>query len=191
MSPNIRKQQSRFSIIYADPPWRFSHGQPDRTTGAKGRVLPYPVMRTTNICDLPIQQIAEQDCVLFLWAIYPMLPDALRVIRSWGFTFKTVAFTWVKENPSGNGFHFGMGYWTRSNPEICLLATRGSPKRISKAVPNLIVSKRREHSRKPDEVRNRIVDLCGDLPRIELFARIKSEGWDVWGDEVDSIISLK
>jgi site-specific DNA-methyltransferase (adenine-specific) len=94
-----------------------------------------------------------------------------------------VAFTWIKENQS-DGYFTGMGYWTRANPEMCLLATRGKPKRISKSVKQLVVDVRREHSRKPDCVRNRIVELCGDLPRIELFARQKVDGWDNWGNEI-------
>jgi site-specific DNA-methyltransferase (adenine-specific) len=119
-----------------------------------------------------------------------MLEDALSVIEAWGFTYKTVAFTWVKTNRSGKGFHFGLGYWTRANPEICLLATRGRPRRVSRSVPNLLVSPLRDHSRKPDEARDRIVELCGDLRRAELFARQKVAGWCAWGDEVASDFHL-
>lgn len=145
---------------------------------------PYVCMGTEAIRALPVRDIAAQDCILFLWATYPMLPDALSVIEAWGFAYKTVAFTWVKANRSGKGFHFGLGYWTRANPEICLLATRGRPRRLSRAVPNLLVSPLREHSRKPDEARERIVALCGDLPKAELFARQKVPGWSAWGNEV-------
>ena len=113
-----------------------------------------------------------------------MLPEALEVIKRWGFTFKTVAFTWVKENKKSNGYFTGMGYWTRCNPEQCLLATKGKPKRISRSVRQLVISKLQQHSKKPDDIRNRIVELCGDLPRIELFARQRTEGWDCWGNEV-------
>jgi len=147
-------------------------------------------MTTADICALPIPSVAAADSILFLWATYPMLPDALRVMAAWGFTFKTVAFTWVKQNPSGTGFHFGLGYWTRANPEICLIGIKGRPCRVSKAVPNLIISPRREHSRKPDEIRERIIELCGDVPRLELFARQKAPGWSVWGNEVPCDISL-
>jgi N6-adenosine-specific RNA methylase IME4 len=141
-------------------------------------------MRTEAIRALPVSMISAPDCALFLWATYPMLPDAFAVIDAWGFTFKTVAFTWVKTNRSGRGFHFGLGYWTRANPEICLLATRGRPRRVSRAVPNLLVSPLREHSRKPDETRERIVALCGDLSRAELFARQRVPGWSAWGNEI-------
>jgi site-specific DNA-methyltransferase (adenine-specific) len=128
--------------------------------------------------------------VLFLWATYPMLPEAFKVIAAWGFTYKTTAFTWVKTNPSGRGFALGLGYWTRANPEICLLATKGAPKRRRMDVPNLIVSPRREHSRKPDEARDRIVALCGVVPRLELFARQRTIGWKVWGNEVSSDVPI-
>ena len=102
----------------------------------------------------------------------------------WGFEYKTVAFTWAKTNKKSPGFFKGLGYWTRANPEMCLLATKGKPKRLSKSVRQLIISKLQQHSKKPDEIRNRIVELCGDIPRIELFARQKTQGWDVWGNEV-------
>ena len=112
-----------------------------------------------------------------------MLPQDFEVIKAWGFKYKTVAFTWVKENKS-EGYFTGLGYWTRANPEMCLLATKGKPKRISKSVRQLVMDKRREHSRKPDRIRNDIVELCGDLPRIELFARQRVDGWDNWGNQV-------
>ena len=184
----------RFSIIYADPPWKFRSWSPYSTMADRdrksGRLTPYPCLSTDQIGSLPIARLCAPDCVLFLWATYPMLPAALMVIRAWGFTYKTVAFTWAKLNPSGNGFATGMGYWTRSNPEICLLATRGHPRRTSRSVPNLVIARRREHSRKPDEVRERIVRLCGNVPRIELFAREATIGWRVWGNEVVSDVKL-
>jgi site-specific DNA-methyltransferase (adenine-specific) len=185
----------KFGVIYADPPWLFTRWSTDpavlnASAGRRVRPIPYPCMPTRDICALPVQSISANTCVLFLWTIYPKLPDAFEVIKAWGFTYKTCAFTWVKRNPSGTGFSFGLGYWTRANPELCLLATRGQPKRLSKSVPNLIISPRREHSRKPDEVRDRIVQLCGDVPRAELFARQKLPGWSAWGNEVESDISL-
>jgi N6-adenosine-specific RNA methylase IME4 len=180
----------KYQIIYADPPWHFKvysdKGHNDRYRGC-----PYPVMGKGDIERLPIKDLTDRNCILFLWATYPNLLEAFSVITAWGFIFKTVGFTWVKQNPLGNGYHFGLGYWTRANPEICLLATRGNPKRVDCNVANLIISPRRKHSQKPNEVRNRIVQLMGDIPRIELFAREKTEGWDVWGNEVESDISLE
>jgi N6-adenosine-specific RNA methylase IME4 len=135
-----------------------------------------------------IDTISKPNCVLFLWAIDPMLPQAFKVIESWGFIYKTVAFTWAKKNKKSEGFFTGLGYWTRANPEMCLLATRGKPKRISKSVRQLVVDSRREHSRKPDRIRDDIVELCGDVSRIELFARQRAKGWDSWGNEDITII---
>lgn len=195
MLGRLRKMK-KYSIIYADPPWRFKNWsmaerakRGEKWARRMGR-SPYDVMDTDDICALPISDLASKDCVLFMWATYPKLREAFDVIDAWGFTYKTVAFTWVKLNRSGIGFHFGLGYWTRGNPEICLLSTRGRPKRINNSIPNLTISALRDHSRKPDEVRDKIVDLMGDLPRIELFARVVPDGWDVWGNEVKSDIVL-
>ena len=146
-------------------------------------------MSLTELTKLPVSSISASDAVLFLWATYPMLPDAFKLITAWGFVFKTVAFTWVKTTKSGS-YPIGLGYWTRANPELCLLATRGRPTRNDRSIPNLLISPRREHSRKPDEIRQRIVRLCGDLPRVELFARERTPGWYVWGNEVQSDIRL-
>ncbi len=191
MSTPPRPQARTYSVIYADPPWRFSNWSPHRVwcaqepRGHRVRGLaPYPCLTTSEIAALPVADLAAKDCLLFLWAVYPMLPDALEVMRAWGFAFKTCAFTRVKLRRSGTGFHLGMGFWTRANPEICLLGVRGHPKRVSRAVPNLVISPLREHSRKPDEVRERIVELCGDLPRVELFARQRFPGWHAWGNDV-------
>ena len=174
--------KKKYGIIYADPPWTF------KTYSAKGAEKKsakahYDLMTTDEIKDLPVQSIAADDCVLFLWVTVPNLQDAFEVIKAWGFEYKTCAFTWVKRNKKTVSWFWGLGYWTRSNAEICLLATKGRPKRISAGVHSVIDSPVREHSRKPDEVRDRIVKLMGNLPRIELFARQITEGWDVWGNE--------
>ena len=126
----------------------------------------------------------DYDCILFMWATFPNLPDALRVIQEWGFTYKTLGFSWIKTNKKNGKYFFGIGYYTKSNAEICLIATKGKPKPISNYVSSVIVSPRREHSRKPDEIRDKIVELVGDMPRIELFARQTVDGWDCWGNEV-------
>lgn len=111
------------------------------------------------------------------------MQEAFEVLKAWGFTYKTVAFVWVKQNKVSDSLFWGMGYWTRANAEICLIATKGTPKRKSRSVHQVILSHIEEHSKKPDEVRKRIVELCGDVPRIELFARQAAEGWDCWGNE--------
>ena len=150
----------------------------------------YPTMKLSDICTLPVADIADKDCVLFLWATYPNLREAFAVLDAWGFVYKTVAFTWVKRNRKSPGFFVGLGHWTRANAEICLLATKGKPKRISRSVRQIIDTPIERHSKKPDEIRTRIVELMGDVPRIELFARERTDGWDVFGNEVESDITL-
>lgn len=170
----------KYNIIYADPPWAYR----DTLGGnAKMGAMPYPTMTQDEINALPVQSIAAKDCVLFMWATMPKLQEALDTIKAWGFTYKTCAFCWVKQNPSGNGIFAGLGRWVQGNAEICLLATKGRPSRVSKSVKQIVMAPRRAHSQKPDEVRDRIVELMGDLPRIELFARSAAEGWDCWGNE--------
>ena len=174
----------KYNIICADPPWNFNFKDRKGLSDAAKDKL-YDTMKSQDIIDLPVSQIAADDAVLFLWIMNSEMPLALEVIKGWGFTYKTLAFTWVKTTTHGK-YHFGGGNWTRSNPELCLLATKGKPKRISASVRNLRVAGLREHSRKPDEIRSDIVELCGDLPRVELFCRYPEEGWDVWGNQVES-----
>lgn len=177
-----------YEIIYADPPWAYrAWNQKGAGRTAESH---YPTMSIQDICNLPIGEIAAPDAVLFLWATPPQLPEAFRVIRAWGFTYKTVAFTWVKLNRKAPTPFWGLGSWTRANSELCLLAVKGSPKRISQSVHQVILSPIQAHSQKPDEARIRIVRLMGDLPRIELFARERRPGWDAWGNEVESDISM-
>ena len=147
-------------------------------------------MSADDICSLPVADIAEDNSVLFLWVTFPNLQESFRVIKAWGFEYRTVAFVWVKRNKKAINWFMGLGYWTRANAEICLLAVKGKPKRISKSVRQIIDSPIERHSKKPDETRERIVELMGDLPRIELFARQKTDGWNVWGNEVESDIKL-
>ena len=172
----------KYNVIYADPPWSF------KTYSDKGKDRSpekhYSVMSFKDICNMPVGNIARDNSVLLMWAIDPLLDKAFEVIKAWGFTYKTVAFTWAKLNKTKPGFFTGLGYWTRGNPEMCLLATKGKPKRLSKSVPQLVVDKRREHSRKPDIMYQHIENLL-EGPYIELFARQKRSGWDSWGNEVN------
>ncbi|GAI36574.1 unnamed protein product, partial [marine sediment metagenome] len=141
----------KYQIIYADPPWQFKNYNDETATGWVGDH--YNLMGLNDIKQLPIGGIADVNCALFLWATFPTLPQAFDVISSWGFTYKTVAFNWVKQNRNRVGLCLGMGYWTRSNAEIYLLATMGSPKRVDTNVRQIILSPRQEHSRKPSEAR--------------------------------------
>ena len=178
----------KYSIIYADPPWAY------RTYSKKGQGRSaeshYPTMCIEDIKALPVGELAAKDCALFLWITFPCLCEALEVLAAWGFSYKTVAFVWVKQNRRNDDLFTGMGYWTRANAEICILATKGHPKRVDAGVRQVILSHIEEHSKKPDEARERIVRLMGDLPRVELFARQSPEGWDVWGNEVECTAHL-
>lgn len=176
----------KYTVLYADPPWRYRNKPNGRSPESH-----YPTMKTEDICALPVQALAAEDCALFLWVTMPMLFEAQKVLAAWGFRYKTVAFVWVKQNRKGSGIFWGMGYWTRANAELCLLATRGRPQRRAKNIHQVIISPVEEHSKKPEEARQRIEALLGEVPRLELFARRPSPGWDVWGNEVESDVVLK
>ena len=176
----------KYNIIYADPPWSFkNYNNKTSNTNADHH---YPCMTMEEIKKFPVADLADKDCILFLWCTDPLLNQQIEVISSWGFTYKTVGFYWVKENKTKDiftsRFWKGTGYWTRANPEICLLGTRGKPKRIGFNVDKLVIANRNIHSKKPDCIRDKIVELMGDLPRIELFARTRCKGWDSYGDEL-------
>lgn len=173
--------EKKYSIIYADPPWSYKD---KALAGNRGAGCKYKVQSKDWIDNLPVKDIAEKDCILFLWVTMPKLNECWDLIKNWGFEYKTVGFTWVKRNKKSPSWFWGMGRWTRANAELCLIATKGKPKRISASVHSVIDTQIEEHSKKPDETKNRILELVGDLPRIELFARQKTEGWDVWGNEV-------
>lgn len=189
----------KYRIIYADPAWCYRDGSTHRG-GAKRH---YNVMTDEEIKNLPIGEISEDDSILFMWATFPKLQEALEVIKAWGFKYKTIGFVWIKTNKRFNSnqttflpiesldVFWGMGRWTRSNAEICLIATKGKPKRKSSSVHSVIISEIQAHSKKPTTTRDLIVKLCGDLPRIELFARDKTEGWNVFGDEVEGSITME
>ena len=177
----------KYQIIYADPPWQYNDKKGNDP--AMGGIT-YNTMTTKDICNLPVADIASDNCALFMWATMPMLPDAFQVIQAWGFEYVTCAFTWVKNNRSGVGIYSGLGHWTNGNAELCLLARKGKLARKAKNVKQIIFWPVSNHSKKPDEIRHRITALLGDLPRIELFARQKVEGWDCWGNDVESDTEL-
>lgn len=184
----------KFKIIYADPPWEY------RQSGSKNNIRGmakqhYTTMTTDDICKIPVRSVCEEDAVLFLWATFPNIGEALKVIDAWGFEYKTAAFVWVKKNRRAGTNFWGMGAYTRANAEVCLLGvspkTRASQVIKSRSVHQIVEEPIGRHSEKPNEVRQRIVELMGDVPRIELFARHEIEGWDCWGNEVHSTIELK
>ena len=174
----------KYGVIYADPPWAFRNWSTKGT--GRNAISHYDCLDLAALASLPVIDLAADDCALFLWATDPLLPRALKLIEASGFEYKTVAFYWVKLNAAAKhdaDFFTGLGYWTRANPEQCLLATRGKPPRRAKNVRRLVVEKRREHSRKPDCVRERIERLVAG-PYLELFARETKQGWNCWGNQV-------
>jgi len=174
----------KYHVIYLDPPWQFNN----KNTGgslSSGSANQYNVMDVGNLSQLPINDIAADDCVMFMWWVASQPKEALALLDAWGFTLKTMTgFYWDKETKRGLDF-FGMGFWTRQSSENCLIAVKGKPKRIQANIRARVRSKVRSHSEKPDEIRDKIVELCGDVPRIELFARKHVDGWVAWGDELD------
>jgi N6-adenosine-specific RNA methylase IME4 len=194
-------KRGHYGAILADPPWTFQawyaggwRVRPDGTkyhSAASPKAARYHTMDTDDICEMPVASLAIDDCVLFLWGVWPMFPDCLRVMTAWGFEYKSCAFVWTKANSSQLEMFRDditpdmlLGYWTRANSEFCLLGTRGNPKRLATDVRQAIVEPRREHSRKPDCVYERIERLIAG-PYLELFARQSHPGWDCWGNEID------
>ena len=174
----------KYKAILIDPPWSY---RDKANAGNRGACYKYETMPMETLKQLPIgEKLAADDACLFLWSTCPMLPEALEVMRAWGFSYRTVAFVWAKRNRKKlDGWFMGCGSYTRANPELCLLGIKGHPKRASAAVHSIIEAPVREHSQKPDEVRDRIVKLCGDVPRIEIFARQRVEGWSSIGIGID------
>jgi len=171
--------KKKYNIIYADPPWSYQGKMMNSSVTDH-----YSVMTIDDICKLPVKDISDNNCILFMWVTLPKLNEFMKVIKSWGFEYKSTAFVWCKKNKISNSFFLGLGRWTRANPEICVLATKGKPKRLSNSVRQLQVFPIEQHSKKPDQFKNLILELVGDLPRIELFARQKTPGWDSWGNEI-------
>lgn len=178
----LKLPDKKYNIIYADPPWSYSNSGSIKAISSNH----YHSMTNKDIYKLPVSGISEQNSILFLWATFPKMHEALNTIKAWGFEYKTVGFVWIKKNKCGSNC-FGVGWYTKSNAEVCLIGTKGKAPKQSNSISQIIESVREEHSKKPDIVRNKIVDFCGDLPRIELFARQYSPGWDVWGDEINIV----
>jgi len=176
----------RYKIIYADPPWSYQ----DKAMQRGGAERHYRTVDHKILGDLDIGAITDDDAILFMWATFPKIGEALELIRDWGFEYKTNAFTWVKRNRKSPTWFWGMGRWTRANAEVCLLATKGKPKRVSAAVHSIVDEPVSRHSEKPRVVKERIIQLVGDLPRLEMFCRGASDGWDVYGNEAEDSVSI-
>lgn len=183
----------KYDVILADPPWDFEVWNRDTGSG-RSAISHYDVMSLDDICNLPIAELASENCALFMWAVWPRIFDAKTVIEAWGFEYKTLAFDWFKTTKNGKA-HFGMGYYFRANPEPCLLAVKGNmPVSVHNErnwmAENVIVSQHRGHSVKPDEQYEKIERVYPNKRYLELFARRKREGWDSWGNEIESDIVL-
>lgn len=184
MKVDIYSTDKKYQIIYADPPWKYNSRADHKTRFRGGAYGHYDLMSMQDIKALPVPQIADDNCVLFMWCTFPCLDEQIKLFETWGFKYKTLGFSWIKTNKNNGKPFFGVGYYAKSNAEICLMGIKGKMKPICNSVSSCIISPRREHSRKPDEARDRIVQLFGDIPRIELFARHQFEGWDCFGNEV-------
>jgi len=180
----------KYDIILADPPWDFKVWSKDTGSGRSASAH-YLTMSLEEICNLPVKDVANKNCALFLWSVWPRIFDAEKVISAWGFAYKTLAWIWVKQTKSQMKFFTGMGYYSRANSEPCLLAVRGKMPVKAHDVLAVICSPVRAHSQKPDEQYEKIARLYPDGDRLEMFARCPRSGWDVFGNEVENSIRLE
>lgn len=192
----LPESSKRYSAIMIDPPWQFKVWS-NETGIARSADNHYPTLDIKELKKLPIQRLMGEDCAVFMWAIWSMLPEALELGKAWGLTYKTLGFDWLKRTSTGQKWHMGMGYWSRANSEPCLLFTKGNPKRKSKEVRQLLVEDDSQlplfppmvnrvlsHSAKPTESYCRVEQLV-DGPYLDVFARRKTKGWDAIGNEID------
>ena len=180
----------KYNIIYADPPWSYRDKRDKHPRLCGGALKHYQTMSLEEIKSLPIQNISDDNCMLFLWVTFPNLQEGLDVVKAWVFKYKTLGFSWIKTNKKNGKPFFGIGYYTKSNCEVCLIGVKGKPIKQSNFVSSVVISPKGEHSKKPDIVRDKIVELCGDIPRIELFSRQETEGWTSWGDQLENDIVI-
>jgi site-specific DNA-methyltransferase (adenine-specific) len=188
----------KYEIIYADPAWSFGDRLRSSKKKADGKMdyreleRHYNTMSIKEMCEIPVNNITADNSVLSMWTTDAHLESAMKVINAWGFKYKTIGFIWNKKTNKGNQVCF-MGKWTMKGSEICLLATKGKAHSMIEKhnVRQLVEAERQKHSKKPDEVRNRIVELLGNRPRLEMFCRESKQGWDVWGNEVENSITIE
>lgn len=171
----------KFDVIYADPAWAYKDAMRGHTFSVEKE---YQLEKQPAMEDLPVGDLAAKDCALFMWAVSPQLPEAIALMKAWGFKFVTVAFVWSKKTSLGNQVA-NLGRWTMGSTEICLLGKKGKPQRVARNVQQMVEAERTTHSAKPAEVRRRIDTLMGDVARVELFAREWAEGWVPLGNEID------
>ena len=184
----------KYNIIYADPPWKY--GSKSKVNDSSGKEIKklsahYNTMNTNDIKNLKVKNITADDCACFLWCTDSHLKEGIEVLEAWGFKYKTIAFNWIKKTNKGNTY-YNVAPWTLKSSEICLFGTKGAMTKYKKnnSVKQLIEAERTRHSKKPVEAIERIEDLFGDIPRLEMFCRYPREGWAVWGNECDLSITL-
>lgn len=179
----------KYTLIYADPPWSYRDKAND---GERGAGHKYQTMTVQDICRLPVWDLAAESCLLAMWWVPTQPLEALKVMDAWGFRLMTMkGFTWHKTNKRKGNSAIGMGHMTRANSEDCLFAVRGKlPLRIDASICQHITAPRMDHSAKPPVIRDKLVQLLGDVNRIELFSRDNTDGWDVWGNQCNSSLEL-
>lgn len=176
----IELPKGKYRIIYADPPWEYH-----KTIGEGVAKEQYPTMKLEDIKEMGIGDIAAEDSILFLWVTFPCLKEGLEVMDAWGFEYKTCAFNWIKLNKNNGKPFFGIGHYTKSNSELCLIGIKGKGLPIiDNTISQIIMTEKGKHSKKPSIIKEKIVQLVGKKKRIELFARQETKGWDSWGNEV-------
>jgi len=177
MFVDIYDTDRKYGVVYADPPWRYdnraSHGAAEKH---------YQTLSLQDLCALPVKDLLLPDAILFLWVTWPQLTSGLYVMPSWDFRYKTLGFIWIKQTKNGRPI-FGLGNYTRANSEPCLIGVKGRPAIEDRSISQIVLAERRKHSQKPDEVRDLISRLCGDVPKLELFGRDHHPRWDVYGDD--------
>lgn len=183
----------KYNVIYVDPPWHYQSGRVQDAGRKPDRLEEnhYPTMTLEEIKNLDVEGLTDKDCICFMWVTDSHLKEGIEVLESWGFTYKTIGFNWIKKYKSG-AFCVNNAPWTLKSWELCLIGIKGkmSKYKTKNNVQGLVFSVRREHSRKPDEVRQSINAMFENCPKLELFARQKTQGWDVWGNEIQSDIAI-
>ena len=187
-------EQKKYKIIYADPPWHYgSKSAVNNSTGSEIKPLSehYGTMSLKDLKKLPIKSMLDDDAACFVWVTDSHLDEAIELFKAWGFKYKTIAFNWIKTTSKGN-YCKNVAPWTMKSSEVCLFGTKGAMTKykIANNIESLVISERSKHSQKPEEVRLRIERLFGDLPRLEMFARTATEGWDVFGNEAPNSIDI-
>lgn len=187
MIVDIFNTSKKYNVIYADPPWKYQSKQPFRMQGTRFHRLE-EVYQTATVEDMSrwdIGRIAAPDCALFMWSTDSHLPEAIELMKAWGFKYRTVGFVWVKQTSKGNLVR-NLGQWTLKSEELCLIGTKGRAHglKVAHNIPQLVFEERTQHSKKPEAVPDLIEKMFGAVPRIELFARQTRPGWDCWGNEV-------